>query len=273
MHAREETKNTATFDEIRSGNLAVRIARSEKEIEAAQMLRYRVFYDEMGCSASEEVQAKKRDFDGFDVYCDHLLVLDYDLPASGSQVVATYRLLRRSQMQKHLKAFYSEDEFNIAAIKNEKGEILELGRSCVDANYRNRSAMQLLWRGIGAYVTQYDIKLMFGCASFFGTDVKEHAVPLSYLYHYHLAPQGIRAVALPERYVEMNLVPKEEINVKRAFAALPSLIKGYLRLNGYIGLGAVIDSHFNTVDVGIVVQTDLVADKYAQRYSTPGAKS
>lgn len=127
-------------------------------------------------------------------------------------------------------------------------------------------------RGIGAYVRLYDIKLMFGCASFFGIDVDKHAMPLSYLYHYHLAPEAIRAVALPDQYVEMNLIPKEDVDVQKAFSALPALIKGYLRINGYIGMGAVIDPHFNTIDVGIVVKTDLVTDKYAQRY-TPTAKN
>ncbi|HEU5046284.1 MAG TPA: GNAT family N-acyltransferase [Rickettsiales bacterium] len=268
----EDMLETVSFDEIYSGRLAVRIARTKAEIESAQRLRYRVFYNEMGGVPSEEMRAIGRDFDGFDPYCDHLLVIDYDLPATESQVVGTYRLLRRSRM-KDLKHFYTETEFNIAAFKDEEGEILELGRSCVDAKYRNRSVMQLLLRGIAAYVTQHDVKLMFGCASFFGTDIAKHALPLSYLYHYHLAPQEIRAKALPDQYVEMNLIPKEEIDVKKAFAGLPALIKGYLRISGYIGQGAVIDPHFNTIDVGIVVKTDLVSYKYAQRYSTPNAKN
>ena len=77
-----------------------------------------------------------------------------------------------------------------------RGEILELGRSCVDAAYRNRPAMQLLWRGIAAYVFHYDIALMFGCASLPGTDPDALAVPLSYLHHHHLAPRRLRPRAL-----------------------------------------------------------------------------
>lgn len=268
----EKILSTHSFDEIRAGNLAVRIARTKAEIEAAQLLRYRVFYDEMGGIPSAEMRSVKRDFDDFDQYCDHLLVIDYGFPEKEGHVVGTYRLLRRSMMGE-LKTFYSETEFDISAIKNEKGEILELGRSCVDAGYRNRSVMQLLLRGIAAYVTLHDVKLMFGCASFFGIDISEHALSLSYLYHYHIAPPEIRAVALPGQYVEMNLMAKEDINIKNAFSALPALIKGYLRISGYIGMGAVIDPHFNTLDVGIIVKTDLVSDKYAQRYSTPTSKS
>lgn len=256
------------FEAISAGNLVVRIARTKAEIIAAQSLRYRIFYEEMGGFPELEVHYQRRDFDRFDDYCDHLLVLDYDLPAGGSQVVGTYRLLRRDQMQK-LGSFYSESEFDVSAIRNRPGEILELGRSCVDARYRNRSLMNLLWRGIGTYVAQYDIKLMFGCASFVGTDVNQHALSLSYLYHYHLAPLEMRTIALEGQYVEMNRMPIEAIDVKEAFAGLPALIKGYLRLGGTIGKGAVIDPHCNTLDVGIVVQTDRVTEKYAQRYAAP----
>lgn len=253
--------------EIRAGNLAVHIATKPEEIKASQELRYRIFFGEMGGVPPEAVKRERRDFDKFDDYCDHLLVRDYDLPPETGQVVGTYRLLRRSALR-DLSSFYSESEFDISAIKRIEGEILELGRSCVDENYRNRAVMQLLWRGIGAYVAKHKVQLMFGCASFFGTDVKAHAHSLSYLHHYHSAPKEITSVALPELYVEMNLMRKEDINVKKAFASLPALIKGYLRLSGYIGHGAVIDRQCKTIDVGIIVKSDLVTNRYAQRYAT-----
>jgi len=142
------------------------------------------------------------------------------------------------------------------------GEILELGRSCVDAAYRNRATMTMLWRGNAAYVDFYDITLMFGCGSLHGTDPRELALPLSYLYHHHMAPPEFRPVALPERYIDMNLMPKDQINAKAALKTLPPLIKGYLRLGGFIGDGAVIDRQWNSVDVSIMVKTDLVTQKY-----------
>lgn len=261
-----EEMKTQGWGEIRAGNLAVHIATKPEEISASQELRYRIFFEEMGGIPSEEAKRIKRDSDRFDDYCDHLLVRDYDLPAESGQVVGTYRLLRRSALR-DLPSFYSESEFDISAIKRLKGELLELGRSCVDANYRNRAVMTLLWRGIGAYVTQHNVQLMFGCASFFGIDPQEHKIPLSYLYHYHMAPEEMRSKALPDQYIDMNLMPKEAINEKRAFAALPALIKGYLRMGGYIGDGAVIDPHCKTIDVGIIVKTDLLTDRYSQRYA------
>lgn len=249
---------------IRAANLEVIIASRPEELEASQRLRYQVFFEEMGAHATPEIALHKRDMDEFDAVCDHLLVVAHQ-DDGGTKVVGTYRLLRLEGMKK-IGRFYSDGEFDISPIRKYPGEILEVGRSCVDPEYRNRSVMQLLWRGIGAYVNRFDIALMFGCASFGGTNPKDHAVALSYLYHYHLAPEELRPKALKERYVEMNFMPKEEINVKEAFASLPALIKGYLRLSGYIGLGAVIDPEYNTTDVGIVVKTDMVTEKYAQRY-------
>lgn len=250
--------------ELRAGNLEVFIASRAEEIEASQRLRYEVFFKEMGAKPTPEITATRRDQDAFDEVCDHLLVVEHQ-PDGETKVVGTYRLLRRDSMKK-IGRFYSAGEYDIGPILHYHGEILEVGRSCVDAAYRNRAVMQLLWRGIGAYVARFNIGLMFGCASFAGTDPRAHAMALSYLHHYHLAPEALRPVALPERYVEMNLMEKDAVDVREAFSALPALIKGYLRLSGYVGAGAVIDPEYNTTDVSIVVKTDLVTQKYAQRY-------
>ncbi|MBT4428357.1 MAG: GNAT family N-acetyltransferase [Rhodospirillaceae bacterium] len=249
---------------ITAGSLAVRLANGAADIDAAQSLRYRVFYEEMTSRPSDEMAAKRRDFDRFDEYCDHLLVIDQDRPAGSEQVVGTYRLLRRSVADSH-GGFYSPWEYNIDRVLEQPGEILELGRSCVEAPYRNRASMTLLWRGVAAYVMHYEVPLMFGCASFEGTDPAEHALTLSYLYHFHLAPPEMRPVAQPEHFVKMNLMAKEEINNRAAIRAVPPLIKGYLRLNGFVGDGAVIDPQWNSVDVSIVVKTDLVTRKYKDK--------
>ena len=185
--------------------------------------------------------------------------------AATTGVVGTYRLLRRRGAAR-LGGFYSAAEYDIAPLVAHPGEILELGRSCVDAAYRQRPAMQLLWSGIAAYVFHHDIALMFGCASLPGTDPGALALPLSYLYYYHLAPPALRPRALAERYVDMRRVAMGAIDAGRALNALPPLIKGYLRLGGFIGDGAVIDEQFNTTDVCILVKTDLITDKYSRHY-------
>lgn len=258
------------FPEIRAGNLGVMVTQDTAYVQAAQKLRYRIFFGEMGgVSHNPEVIAQQRDFDAFDEVCDHLLVLDHDRPNIEEQVVGTYRLLRREGMHK-IGRFYTEGEFDITGLKQFDGEVMELGRSCVHENYRSRAVMQLLWRGIGEYVARHDVKYMFGCASFTGTDIEKYKLPLSYLYHYHLAPEAVRPVALAEHHQSINLMAKDAIDEKAALASIPALIKGYLRLNGKIGDGAFIDPECQSIDVSIVVTTDLVTDKYVKRYKTGG---
>src|SRR3546814_6265919 len=74
-------------------------------------------------------------------------------------------------------------------------------------------------------------------------------MPLAYLRHHHLAPRALRARAVPERYVSMDLLPPDGVQVSEARQALPPLIKGYLRLGGFVGDGAVVDPEFGTTDV------------------------
>jgi putative hemolysin len=253
------------FEPIHVGNLVARLANTTEEIEAAQSLRYRVFYEEMSAIPSAEVKATRRDFDRFDEICDHLLVIDTkrsDLPGG---VVGTYRVLRSTVAEQN-GGFYTSDEYEIGRLITGEGDTLELGRSCVEEEYRNRPTMQLLWQSIAAYIFHYDIAIMFGCASMPGTDPEALALPLSYLYHYHLAPPALRPVALKERYVDMRLLPEDRIDQRQALAELPPLIKGYLRLGGFVGDGAVVDHQFNTTDVSIIVKTDLVTEKYMKHY-------
>ncbi len=258
-----------TFDDpfggIHAGSLEVRLARSDTEIDAAQALRYRIFYEEMGAVASPDATRARRDIDAFDPYWDHLLVVDHEQTHPHRSIIGTYRLNRRSEAEKH-RGFYTAGEYDIAALLATRGEIMELGRSCVAREYRNRAIMTLLWRGIAAYVFYYDVKLMFGCASMPGVDAARLALPLSWLHHRHLAPPELRPRALPALYTAMNRLPQEDVDPRAARLALPPLIKGYLRLGGFVGDGAVIDRQFRTTDVCIVVKTDLVTARYLHHY-------
>ncbi len=253
------------FGELRGGNLGVRIASDAAEVDAVQALRYQVFYGEMGAVPSAEAARTGRDTDRFDEVADHLLVVDHAIGPGPEGVVGTYRLIRQPAADR-IGRFYSADEYDIAPIIGFPGHVLELGRSCVHPAYRNRAAMQLLWRGIAAYVFLHRIDLMFGCASLPGTDPDALAEELTWLYHNHLAPPALRPRALPHRYVEMRRRDPAALDARRVVARLPPLIKGYLRLGGFVGDGAVIDRQFNTTDVAIVVKTDLVTDKYYRHY-------
>ena len=248
---------------IRVNNLEVRMAQSVADLNAVQRLRYQVFYKEMGALPTGVSHDLKRDVDGFDQICDHLLVIDTDRSDTTPCVVGTYRFLRGRVANRH-NGFYSQSEFNLDNLRQYPGEIMELGRSCIDAAYRKRGAMQLLWRGVAAYILQYDVQMMFGCASLQGTNLVEHRLALSYLHNFHRGPRHLRPEALPDKFISMEHVAKTAIDRELAWSHIPPLLKGYLRLGGSIGDGAVIDREFNTVDICFMVETEAVIDKYAR---------
>jgi len=247
----------------RAGALEVRLARSVREVEQAQALRYRVFYEEMSARPTAEMVRLCRDFDIFDACCDHLLVIDHTRPADRA-VVGTYRLMRDQVAAIH-SGFYSASEFDLSPLieahsAQQRGRrLLELGRSCVEADYRTTATIHLLWRGIVAYTAYHNVAYMFGCASLEGTDPAQNALALSFLHHEFQAPDDLQVRALAHRYVDMNMLAREDIDQRRALRALPPLIKGYLRMGCYIGDGAVIDEQFGSTDVFILLPVDRIA--------------
>jgi len=246
------------------GRFEIRLTRDSADIDAAQALRYHVFYEEMDARPDAAMAESRRDADAFDAICDHLLVLDRQRPP-GDQVVGTYRLLRREVAEAN-SGFYSASEYDIApvlaAADSDGGGLMELGRSCVLAAYRTNATIQMLWRGLSYYVFDHGIRLMFGCASLPGRDPDQLAVPLSYLHYNHLAPPHLRVRALPHLYAAMDRIPADRIDLRRALHALPPLIKAYLRLGCFIGDGAVVDQQFGTTDVFIILPIERVAPKY-----------
>lgn len=256
--------------------LETRLAETKNEIKAAQQLRYRVFYKELSAHPNIITRFTRRDKDAYDKICQHMLVIDKrnkkrGVPLIGKQrekVVGTYRLLPQRTAQEN-RGFYSQDEFDLLPLleKYPKKKFLELGRSCVLQTYRKKSTIELLWQGVWKYIQENDFDVMIGCASFQCNDPSEIALPLSFLYHYCMAPNEWMVSALPSRYTNMNLIEKENINTKDALKMLPPLIKGYLRLGAYIGDGAVIDKQFGTIDVFVILPKDKIEKRFVDKFT------
>jgi len=254
-----------------AGSLEVRLAETDHEVEQAQRLRYTVFYEEMSAIPTPQMRALGRDFDKYDDVCDHLLVVDRETHDEDGQplVVATYRLTREKDAAR-AGGFYTAGEYDIDPML--KGlpagtKFLELGRSCVLKSYRSRpGTMQLLWKGLMAYVARFDIDLMFGCASLSGTDVDSLELPLSYLKHFHAMPQELSVKARPELFVDMNRMPGHAIEPREGLRSLPPLLKGYVRAGCCIGDGAVIDRQFSTTDVFIYFPLSGIDARYKSRF-------
>lgn len=240
------------------GNLQVRLARTQAEIRAAQELRHRVFRLEAGETANIGL-----DIDHHDQWCDHLVVID---DANG-KIVGTYRLLREERAEA-AGGFYSESEFELNALVSRMPgrRLLELGRSCVLPEYRTKRTVELLWQGIWAYCRIWKIDLMCGCASFAGTVPALHALALSFLYHHASASDTWAVRAKAARHVDMDMMPKEAVDLRSALNAMPPLIKGYLRLGAMFGDGAVIDHEFGTTDVFVILPVERISSRYIAHY-------
>ncbi len=253
-----------------AAGLTVRLAESRAEVEACQALRYQVFHEEMGARSGDLVRRRKLDVDAYDADCDHLVAIDPAWPENRG-IVATYRLIRR-HVAERVGCFYTATEFDIDGLIRQGGNQLELGRSCVGAGHRTRAVMQMMWQGIAGYVAEHRIDVMFGCASLPGTDITRLAPALSYLHHNHLAPADWCPVARDHVRAPFTPLGVGELNARRAFAALPPLLKGYLRIGGEVGEGAVLDHDFNTTDVCLIVRTATITQRYRNHYLDRGGE-
>tara|TARA_R110002126_G_scaffold281712_1_gene429712 strand:+ start:75600 stop:76478 length:879 start_codon:yes stop_codon:yes gene_type:complete len=258
----------------RIGSLETRLASTSTEVEAAQALRFKVFANEMGAVLPPECMRLRRDIDAYDAVCDHLLVLDRSIVGgSEEQIVGTYRLLRQDVARANT-GFYSTSEFavNDMLARHPEKRFVELGRSCVLPQYRNRRTVELLWQGNWAYALEHGIDAMFGCASLHGTRPEALAVPLSYMHHNHLAKGPWAVSARPELYSNMDLMPKEATDMRSAFNLLPPLIKGYLRVGAMIGDGAVVDRPFGTTDVMVILPIAKINHRYINHYGADASR-
>lgn len=263
----------------RIGDLEVRLASGRGDVKRAQRLRYSVFFEEMAAKATVLAAMRRRDEDPYDALCDHLLVVDTairrDPKAWGGKrkadVVGTYRVLRQ-EVARLNQGFYTQGEYDIAPLVARKGDLsfLEVGRSCVLKPYRTKRTVELLWHGLWTYIREVKADVLIGCASFAGTDPRSHAMALSFLHHNALAPEEWLCRAHDRLRVDMNMVPREALDMKAALKAMPPLIKAYLRLGAWVGDGAVVDKQFGTTDVLIVLPVARIDPRYFEHFGAPG---
>lgn len=247
-----------------AAHLTLTLATTEEDRLAAERLRYEVFIEELGGDGALVDHDGRFERDQFDPVFDHLVLIDQRRDrAVLDHVVGVYRVLPGDRGAR----FYSEDEYDLTLLKDSGRRLLELGRSCVRDGYRNGVALHLLWSGLADYVRARDIDVLFGVASLHGTNIEDLAAPLSLLHHKHLAPPALRVRAQEDVFQPMDLTPPEAIDRVAAMRAVPPLIKSYLKLGGFVGDGAFVDHTFNTTDVCLVIDTDLMSPTVRARYT------
>ncbi|MET9960769.1 GNAT family N-acyltransferase [Streptomyces sp. NPDC006326] len=231
---------------------AVRLARDEDEVRAAQRLRHQVFAGELGARLGGPEPGL--DADAFDAYCDHLLVID----GESEQVVGTYRLLppERAAVAGRL---YSEGEFDLSALDPIRPDLVEVGRSCVHPDHRNGAVIALIWAGLARYMDRSGHNWLAGCCS----------IPL--------ADGGVLAAATRANVLTRNLAP-EEYRVTPHLpwnpegipvpdrTELPPLLRGYLRLGAWICGEAALDAEFGCADLYVLLSLRRTNPRYLKHF-------
>ena len=247
-------------------NLSMRLAQDDADRNAVHRLRYDVFVTELGGKGSLVDHAARLERDQFAPFCEHLALFDDTLPR-GEDAVAAYRLLTGDGARSGI-GFYSAGEYDLSLLERSGRRLLEFGRSCVRQGYRDGTALFRLWQGLAGFIDASRSEILFGVASFHGTDPDLLAQPLSMLHHRYLAPEDLRVRATGPAAHRMDLVPPDRIDRAAATAMLPPLLKSYLRIGGVVGEGAWIDREFNTVDVCLIVDTARVSSRVRSPYGS-----
>ena len=243
----------------------VSVARTQADLQAAQRLRYLVFVSELGGDGPLVDHRLGLERDEFDHFATHLILRDMDRPV-GDRVVGIYRLLTPEAADRAGK-FYCETEYDLTLLKTSGLKLLELGRSCLHPEYRGGMAMMHLWQALAIYVQDHGIDILFGVASFHGTDQRRLAAPLSLLFHRHLAPAALRVQAIGDGAQDFSPLPEAQIDRLTALRDTPALIKAYLRIGGVVGQGVFVDHAFNTTDVCLILPTSGVSDMQRKIYN------
>lgn len=233
-------------------NLHVGLAGCETEILEAQKLRYRVFAEEMGARLNTRTPGVDRDI--YDPFCEHLIVRDED----AGRIVGTYRILSPAAARK-VGGYYSENEFDLTRLTHLRSRIVEIGRSCIDAEYRSGAVIALLWSGLARYMQENGYDYLIGCASVSMADGGHAAASLyNRLKETHLAP------------LEYHVFPRCPLPLDLLRCDLPAeappLIKGYLRAGAWICGEPAWDPDFNTADLPVLLTMSKVDGKYAKHF-------
>lgn len=216
----------------------VDITRDPDDIDEAQRFRAKRFG-----------LARARDADGFDPACEHILIRD----VGSNALVCCFRILPVCAAD--IPKSYAARHYDLTALRRFEGQMLELGRFCIDSGWRDPDVLRLAWATLTAVVDARQIKLLFGCSSFTGTDPVRYQDAFAYLREYARAPCNWGPKRRSCETVSFAGPAAAPPDRKRAFRQMPPLLRSYIGMGGWVSDHAVVDRTMNTLHVFTAVQT------------------
>jgi putative hemolysin len=249
------------------GPFILKTVSTPEELTEALRLRYQVFHREMIGKA----KPRGLDVDEFDFDCDHLIIID----KKSNRIVGTYRL----NCSLFSQNFYSSQEFNLRRILEQPGTKLELGRACIDKEFRRGIVISMLWRGIAQYMMATQSNLLFGCASIKTESPRQAAL----LYHYFSREERFEEsfLAPPSMKFTMPNLDLWITNLNRPFSPdelseveglIPSLCKSYLNAGAYLGGEPAYDPDFKCIDFLTILPRENLNKALWKKYSSPSTE-
>ncbi|PIB24306.1 ornithine-acyl-ACP acyltransferase [Amylibacter kogurei] len=220
---------------LQKGQYRARFAQTPNDIMAAQRLRATAFLgDHSGL-----------DQDEYDDQCLHVLIED----VQSGQLRCCFRMMFLAA-QDCPDQTYSAQFYDLKHFKNFDGAKLELGRFCIAPDVIDPDILRLAWTVITQFVDERDVKILFGCSSFHGTDAAAYTDALALLKERHLGPKKwMPRIKAPKIYRFAKELKGRKPDIRAAQRTLPPLLRSYLTLGGWVSDHAVVDRALGTLHV------------------------
>ncbi len=247
--------------ELDKGPFIIKTITETDELIEALRLRYQIFHREfLGKSRPYGI-----DVDEFDFVCDHLAIIE----KKSKKLIGTYRL----NCSTYSNNFYSALEFDLRNILRGPGTKMELGRACIDKDYRRGVVISLLWRGIAEYMVATDSETLFGCASIKTESPRQAAL----LYHHFRNESRFRDDLLCPPTVKFSMPnldlwikklnrPMTAEEISEVEGLIPPLCRAYLKAGALLGGEPAYDQDFKCVDFLTILPRELLNRSLWRKY-------
>lgn len=244
---------------IEIGSYIIKTAETSEELIESFKLRHQVFNQEF-----RGLEGEGLDFDRYDYYFDHLIIVH----KLTSRIIGTYRL----NCSTFSTESYTALEFDLTLLRLHDGPFLELGRACIQKEFRKGSVISLLWRGIAEYMNLCGAKILFGCSSLKINNPREAALVYKYLlsqkqvtHDYYCQPTKKFTMKNFDAWYGYFRNGLNETQISEAEELTPSLLKSYLKLGAKVACEPAFDEEFDCIDMLTVLKKEELANSLAEK--------